>query len=86
MYSTVPSFNVRALGSQMNETFFSIFVHLDALGRGVLAPSYIPIAMSHACKLIEMKMDPSRYVNLIIYTSIKLKRDCLHSKLIVLTL
>ena len=64
MYNIVPkgNFNVRALGSQMNETFFSSFADLDSQRnyKGVLKPSEVPKAMSRACKLLELRMDPSR--------------------------
>ena len=64
LYQLIPkgNFNVRSLGSQMNETFFSAFAELDSQRRykGVLKPSEVPKAMSRACKLLELRMDPTR--------------------------
>ena len=56
------TFNVRSLGSQMNETFFSTFRDLDPRSDGVLSPRDLPKTMSIACQLLETKLDPERWV------------------------
>ena len=62
LYTSVKGqcFNARALGSQMNETFFSSFRDLDPRGAGVLKPGELPRAMSVACQLLEARLDPHR--------------------------
>ncbi|CAH1782775.1 unnamed protein product [Owenia fusiformis] len=54
------SFNVRALGSQMSETYFSSFRDLDPQGDGVLKPADIPKAMSISCQLLDIRLNPDR--------------------------
>ena len=55
------TFNPRALGSQINETFFSSFRDLDPRSEGVLKPKDLPKAMSISCQLLEARLDPERY-------------------------
>ena len=54
------TFNLRALGSAMNETFFSGLRDIDVASQGVIAPDQIPKAMSTACLLMESRLDEER--------------------------
>ena len=54
------SYNVRALGYQMSETFFSGFRDLDPRGAGVLRPSELPRAFGMSCQIMETRLDPNR--------------------------
>ena len=55
------SLNFRALGSNINETYFAGFRDLDPKGSGVLRPDELPRAMSVSCTLLQTRMDQQRY-------------------------
>ncbi|CAG2204896.1 unnamed protein product [Mytilus edulis] len=54
------TYNVRAIGSLDNETFFSSFRDLDHRGAGVLRTTAIPKAMSIACEILTTRLNPDR--------------------------
>ena len=59
-YAKGGTVNLRALGSCLNETFFSGLRDIDITNQGVLRPDQIPKAMSTACLLMESRLDDSR--------------------------
>ncbi|CAH1785126.1 unnamed protein product [Owenia fusiformis] len=54
------AFNVRAVGSQMSETFFGSYRDLDPRSEGVLKPKELPKAMGTSCQLLDIRLDPNR--------------------------
>ena len=59
-YVKTGTLNLRAIGSSLNETFFSSLRDIDITNQGILRPDQIPRAMSTACLLMEARLDESR--------------------------
>ena len=62
IYSFVPGkgYNVRSIGSQPVENFFSTFRDMDPTGQGTPKPDAIPDMMSSAAELDLIRLDPDR--------------------------
>ena len=62
LYSFVPDkgYNVRAIGSQPVENFFSTFRDMDPTGQGTPKPDAIPDMMSSAAEIDLIRLDPDR--------------------------
>ena len=61
-FSKSGTYNVRSVGSLDIENFFGTFQDLDPKGTGVLRPDDIPAALSVAVELLDVKLDPNRYM------------------------
>ena len=53
-------FCLRALGSQMNETFYSILRNFTKSLSGKLKPNEIPSALGKACRVLDTRLDPHK--------------------------
>lgn len=62
LYTTLPSYNTRALNTLDSETLFGSFQDIDPKGQGVLHPDDIPCALNKSCELLSTKLDDSRYL------------------------